>query len=154
MKEFNSIAAFIAHMERAALATVVAEHSGVAKGAEMIRDEARAEIGHYQEAAGQFEAWQALTEHTQDDRVRKGFSPDDPLLRTGDLRDSITCTARGHEAAIGSNSDIAIWQELGTNRIPPRSFLGGAAFRKSKAVIEQIGSRVVWALRGLSPGTS
>jgi hypothetical protein len=52
---------------------------------------------------------------------------DTPLLETGELRDSIGVTIGDREASVGSNNDKAIWHELGTVHIPPRSFLMGAA---------------------------
>lgn len=52
------------------------------------------------------------------------------------------------EAYAGSDSDIAVYQELGTNRIPPRSFLGGAALRKEDEAVEVLGERMMMALVG------
>ncbi|WP_214680105.1 hypothetical protein, partial [Escherichia coli] len=50
-------------------------------------------------------------------------------------------------AHVGSNDDKAVWQELGTSRgIPPRSFLGGAAVRKSAEVRDIIGREMHAAL--------
>jgi hypothetical protein len=70
--------------------------------------------------------WPQLAESTQRERERLGFAANEPLLRTGDLRESIEYTVLPREAAveIGSNDKIAVYQELGTSRIPPRSFLG------------------------------
>jgi hypothetical protein len=53
------------------------------------------------------------------ERVRNGFAANEPLPRTGQLRDSIEWTAQGNEGFVGSNLDIAVYQELGTSRIPP-----------------------------------
>ena len=50
-------------------------------GAEMIEKEAKRPIGTYD--AG----WQPLAESTKRDRVAKGFAEDEPLLRTGEMRD-------------------------------------------------------------------
>jgi len=52
-----------------------------------------------------------------------------PLRETGELRASIEWNAEGNEGYVGSNNDKAVWHELGTARIPPRSFLMGAAMR-------------------------
>lgn len=52
------------------------------------------------------------------------------------------------EGAVGSDSDIAVYQELGTAKMPPRSFLGGAAFRMAEEVAEALGAGVVAALVG------
>jgi HK97 gp10 family phage protein len=66
------------------------------------------------------------------------------------MRDSIgTATSLdGLEVQIGSNSDIAVYQELGTQHMPPRSFLGGAMADKLPEIKEIIGRSVVAALVG------
>jgi hypothetical protein len=51
-------------------------------------------------------------------------------------------------AEVGSNSDIMVYQELGTAHIPPRSILGGAAARKEDEVVKVLGSGVIAALIG------
>ena len=75
-------------------------------------------------------------------------SEDDPLLRTGEFRDSIEHTVQDSVAQVGSNNDVAVYQELGTNRIPPRSFLGGAMAEKLGDVKQIIGESAVAALVG------
>jgi phage gpG-like protein len=62
---------------------------------------------------------------------------DTPLLDTGQLRDSISAYVQMHDdehgrAVVGSDSEIAVYQELGTSRIPPRSFLMMSAKRSEK----------------------
>ncbi|AFS52918.1 phage virion morphogenesis protein [Leptospirillum ferriphilum] len=100
---------------------------------EAIEKEAKAEIGHYQRTdTGPFPEWAELAPSTKRDRVRKGFTENDPLLRTGELRDSITHEVRGVSVAIGSDLDIAVYQEMGTQHIPPRPFLRVAAWRIRK----------------------
>ena len=59
---------------------------------------------------------------------------DTPLLETGELRDSIEWWSKGNEGAVGSNNDKAVWMELGTSRVPPRSFLVEAAVRKEPEI--------------------
>jgi hypothetical protein len=58
------------------------------------------------------------------------------------MRDSIEHVVDGHEAVIGSDLDTAVYQELGTEEIPPRSFLGFAAHEEGHRVAELIGERV------------
>ena len=100
---------------------------------EAIEKEAKAEIGHYQRTdTGPFPEWTELAPSTKKDRVSKGFTENDPLLRTGELRDSIAHEVRGTSVAIGSDLDIAVYQEMGTATIPPRPFLRIAAFRSKK----------------------
>lgn len=73
---------------------------------------------------------------------------DKPWRRTGALHDSITATAAGLEAAVGSNDPAAAPQELGTSRIPPRPFLAPVAVERAQAIAKAIGQSVVAQLRG------
>ena len=124
-----------------------ATHRGLER-ARIVEREAKSEIGSYQGAAGPFGAWPELAESTQADRVALGFSANDPLLRTGEMRDSISHEVGDKEAVVGSSDERAVWQELGTRTIPPRSFLGGAAFRKAEEVANVLGHAAVMGLVG------
>jgi phage gpG-like protein len=88
----------------------------IRKACEMVAEEARRVIGEG------YDYWPALKPETL---ARKMMNT--PLLETGELRASIEWTSSGLEGAVGSNNDKAVWHELGTARIPPRSFLMGAA---------------------------
>lgn len=146
---------FANHLSHLHVAVMAEQERAMHKAGELVEKEAKAEIGHYQSAARPFEAWTPLAVSTLADKGQLGYSPpDNPLLREGDLRDSI-----GHkvemqlgygeiECVIGSNSQVAVWQELGTSKMPPRSFLGGAAVRKSHEVAEEIGRYSIVALCG------
>jgi hypothetical protein len=102
---------------------------------QMIEKEAKRVIGTYDYD------WPKLAESTQADRERQGFPANEPLLRTGAMRDSISyeITAPGEEAIIGSDSDIALYQELGTSHIPPRPFLMPSVIYCEKAAEALIG---------------
>lgn len=145
-----TILEFIAHLATFPLHLHEAKEKALEKAAELIEKEAKAEIGTYQGAAGPFAAWAELADATKDDRAKQGFPENEPLLRTGEMRDSIEHKVDGWagEAAVGSDDDKAVWQELGTDKIPPRSFLGGAAFRKGPEVARILGGTVVKALTG------
>lgn len=149
MMEF-SLTGFAAHLGRLVIAEAIETEHALETVARIVEKEAKAEIGHYQSAAGPFVAWAELADSTKEDRAKHGFPENDPLLRTGEMRDSIEHTVHGHEADIGSNDDKAVWQELGTATIPPRSFLGGAAFRKEHEVVEHIGADTFAYLCGAS----
>lgn len=58
------------------------------------------------------------------------------------------CRHHSGKVEIVSNDDEAAWQEFGTARIPPRSFLGGAATRKEREIRELMGRHVVGASEG------
>jgi phage gpG-like protein len=90
-----------------------------------VRDKAKEAIGTYRYG------WPALGPEAV---AKHG---DTPLLDTGALRDSIGAFVQMHSvghgrAVVGSNEDTAVWQELGTSRIPPRSFLVSSAMRSEK----------------------
>ncbi|WP_182056506.1 hypothetical protein [Pantoea sp. ME81] len=107
-----------------------------------IEETAKEEIGVYQPAVGPFEAWSPLAESTKADRVRSGFTEDDPLLRSGELKNSIESEVVGLAAIVGTKSEIGLWQEVGTDRIPPRPFIGPAYVRKIDPLMESIGRAI------------
>lgn len=103
-----------------------------------IEETAKEEIGVYQPAYGAFESWAPLAEATKADRVRQGYSEDEPLLRSGELRDSIQSEVVGLTAIVGTKSEIGLWQEVGTENIPPRPFIGPAYVRKIDLMLKEI----------------
>ncbi|TXL80223.1 hypothetical protein D9O29_05745 [Pantoea vagans] len=104
-----------------------------------IEETAKEEIGVYQPAYGTFDAWLPLAEATKADRVRQGYSEDEPLLRSGELRDSIESEVVGLAAIVGTKSEIGLWQEVGTSHIQPRPFIGPAYVRKIDPLMDAIG---------------
>lgn len=108
------------------------EHAALEKAAVVVETEAKRVIGTYDYG------WPPLAPSTL---ARK--AADTPLLETGDLRDSIEHNVGGHEAMIGSNNPKAVFHELGTVRVPPRSFLVQAAIHKETEVHHLIGAEVV-----------
>lgn len=114
-----------------------------------IEEEAKEEIGYYQRSdVGPFAAWAELAPSTKKDRVRRGFPENEPLLRTGKLRDSIGHKVTGDGVAVGSDLDIALWQEMGTETIPPRPFLRVAAWRVRREIGKIYGIALKKALGG------
>lgn len=132
--EFNSFGAMGLHLTKLAAVGDAVTHHIAKEGGKAVQTDAKGRIGSYQDGVGPFPAWANLAEATVDDRLRKGFTPDDPLLRTGGLRDSIKVTVDGNDATIGSASEIALYQEQGTDKIPPRPFLGPAGFNSKETV--------------------
>lgn len=124
------------------------KHEALEKAAKIVEKEAKREIGHYQDGGGMFPPWAELADSTKDDRVRLGFSENDPGLRSGDMRDSIEHEVHGDEAVVGSNADELVYFELGTQHQPPRSVLGLAAERKAPEVAEILGESAVMSLVG------
>jgi hypothetical protein len=153
MMEFDLLG-FAAHLSKLPAVMLAEQHHAMEKAANLVEKEAKDEIGEYQQAAGPFAAWDPLAPSTLADKGAKGYAPpDNPLLRAGDLRDSIEHTvsallAQSSEADVGSNSDVAVWQELGTTKMPARSFLGGALVRKEAEVVTLLGQSVYRVLIG------
>ena len=79
---------------------------------------------------------------------RPGEDHSAPWLRTGALRDSISHAAGAREAAIGSNSPIAVYQEMGTRSAPPRPFLAPTAARCGEDAARTVGDAVARVLSG------
>lgn len=154
MSEF-SILSFIEHLGVMGAELVVAEAEGLHKAAEIVKAEAKASVGEYQPQSGPFAAWAPLADATKVDRVSQGYPEDEPELRSGALRDSIESTVLPNmrEAEVGSDSDVMVYQELGTAKMPPRSILGGAAARREQDVVDLLSDRAVIALlpTGMTP---
>ncbi|CAJ0809270.1 MULTISPECIES: hypothetical protein [Ralstonia] len=68
--------------------------------------------------------------------------------RVAALRDSIGHEVKALEASIGSNSDQAIVQELGSAQVPPHPFLGAVALEHADDVQKSVGDAVTAALMG------
>ena len=130
----HSIAEFAASLAGFEAGYLLWEHEALERAGKIVEEEAKRVIGTYDYG------WPQLADQTQDQRARAGFSENEPLLRTGELRDSIEHTVVEHDHAcyVGSNSKIAVYQELGTSRIPPRSFIGGASRVKEHEVHEEL----------------
>jgi hypothetical protein len=114
----------------------------VERACQIIQKKAKAAIGR------EHELWAPLAESTIRDKAAHGYRTPAPLLRTGELRDSIEYTVHGNEGCVGSNLDIAVYQELGTSRIPPRSFLVSSAIASEDKIHRMAGAAAVGALSG------
>jgi len=74
--------------------------------------------------------WPPLAESTIETKERLGYAVPAPLLRTGDMRDSIEYQVDPAELEmiVGSKELKALWQEIGTIKMPPPPFLRTALF--------------------------
>lgn len=124
-------------------------HAGLGTSAQLLEDTAKAEFGEYQPAAGPFAAWPELADATKADRVAKSFPANEPLLRTGELRDSIVHDVGEWEATVGSTSPLMPYHEFGTLHMPPRPVLG-SALQRAWPMIQQIMGQA--AASGISGG--
>lgn len=154
MREFEDFAAFAVHMNRVADTLPMVNRLALGPAADAVRVEARSILGHYQGADQGTPAWQPLAASTMKSRDSKGFSPNEPLLVTGGLRDSIHSSESGPEAVVGSAEARAVWQELGTARIPARPFLAKAGARLSRQVAGFMADVVVSHVASMPVGRS
>lgn len=118
----------------------------VEEACKIVQKKAKAAIGK------KHEMWAPLAERTIADKQHKGFATPKPLLRTGELRDSIQYTVHGNEGAVGSDLKVAVYQELGTSRIPPRSFLVSSAISSEDKIHRLAAATTIAALSGFGPG--
>jgi len=152
MQEFDSFGAFGRHLAKTAAMGEVVTALAAKEGAKLIADDAKAKIGEYQDGVGPFTAWANLADSTVNDRLSKGFSPDEPLLRTGELRDSIEVVSNGSEAGAVSADLVALYQEQGTATIPPRPFLGSAGYQSKKNIEHALGFMLMRWIGGFKLG--
>jgi HK97 gp10 family phage protein len=149
-KFFESPLKFANHLLQAVAKEELALHEGLKASVKLIEQTAKKKIGHYQNESGNFPAWPELADSTKVDRVKQGYSENEPLLREGDLRDSIQSEVKGLTGIAGSKNPIAAYQEYGTSKIPPRPFIGPAAFQNKKKIKAIIG---LAAIEGITGGT-
>lgn len=148
----HSLAGFAADLTKIVAGADLFQHAVMEKACKIVEKEAKRVIGTYDYG------WTELAESTKADRAAHGFPEDEPLLRTGEMRDSIEHRVEveriGFEVVglVGTDNKIAVYQELGTRTIPPRSFLGEAAMHKEHEVHELFGSEMAaTVLLGLKP---
>jgi HK97 gp10 family phage protein len=84
--------------------------------------------------------------------VERKATGDSPLLETGELQNSIEHrvehSGNRSDGFIGTDDDKAEWMEVGTSKIPPRPFMGGALEHVANDLPEIFGRTVVKALKG------
>jgi HK97 gp10 family phage protein len=150
MMKFDNLAGLAAHFER--LAAEAGAQQGLEKAAKLLEEKAKEAIGQYHDAVGPIPAWADLADATKEDRARLGFPEDEPLLRTGELRDSISHEVSGNEAWIGSDSEIAEYHETGTSRMPPRPIFGTALYSNIDEAVDAIGHAAAVHISGTNKG--
>lgn len=148
---FHSLGEMALHLATRPAEVAIELHHGLERIAKKIEAAAKAEVGVYQPSVGPFIGWEELAQDTKDDRVKQGYSENDPLLRSGQRRDDISHSVEGLTAMIGTpesaeTAQIAIYEEFGTEHEPPRPVLGPAAFRNKTAIQMLVGAAVVSGL--------
>jgi len=163
--EFDSPGAFADHLMRVAARLPSAEAVAMDHGAKVIQDAAKESLGHYQPAAGPFGAWPELAERTREERSLQGYTEDEPLKRSGVLGGHIERCAEAREARVGvpdievsheydsrpvNIGAVAEDLEFGTVDMPPRSFIGHAAFVHGEGAAGVVLSIVAAHVSGLT----
>lgn len=147
--EFKDLGSLAAHFDRiAAHAANVKSGAGLEDAAALLTEKARDNVGQYHDAVGPVPAWAPLADATKADRVSQGYTEDDPLLRSGELRDSIGHEVSGNTAWVGSTSDLAPLHEFGTSRMPPRPIFGTALYENISEVVHQVGLTATAKIQG------
>ena len=146
-QEVEGLEAFALHLLAADIAWRETQKMALNKAAKLIKEDARAQIGEYQDAVGNYPAWAPLAESTEDEKARLGAPPDAPLLRFGDLQKSFRSTLVGHDELIVGSTDLNMeWHEFGTVKMPPRPVLGPALLKNMPAIQVLLGGALVEAM--------
>lgn len=100
--------------------------------------------GHYQPG------WAPLADSTLADKANKGFPVPSPLKRTGEMAESYQKELEPAELAVvvGSTEKVALYQEMGTVRIPPRQVLAPAMQHSLPYAADVFGETAVKLLTG------
>jgi len=172
MKRFKNISAFQTFLRDQATGRIAeGKVAGLRAAARIISTEIKGEIGHKQTGDAGFDDWPDLAPGTLEGwdtpqgrlegKIERGFAPpENPLLATGAMRDSIGERFGEDSASIGTDDPVAIYQNEGTEKrgvpfqtgetttpgIPARNFVGRAGFRSAPDAVEAIGAAVVGAL--------
>lgn len=148
MKKFTSMTQFAEYLSRLQPLDDEYKEAALTAIGEYVKEKAKSKFGEYQSESGEFPAWEQLAESTQAQRERLGFEPNNPLYRTGDLMESIDYSVTANKVRVGSDNEIAVWQEEGTPTIPPRPFIGPAMFESVEEIKKILGLMMVNWLTG------
>lgn len=155
MRSFDSFGDFAEHLARIASAAPVALHRGVQDATEVVLEDARDEIGKYQDAiasdrggVGLIPAWEQLAPSTEKQKERAGYPLDAPLLASGGFRDKITKGVVGLQGVVGTEDERGVWFEMGTPHMPPRAVFAPAAIRNEAKVLRILAEAAMAGLIG------
>ena len=144
-KTYSSFGALARALQRAAERLPDTYAASMEASAKVVQQDAKARIGHYQDG------WPALAESTVTEKRRLGYADaenDNPLLRTGERRDSIKVEASARGFVVGSADPVMGYQELGTSTIPPRPVLAPALHHAAPAIAKELGFAIQKTLTG------
>ena len=149
---FASLAEHFARMQYTALSR---NESLLERIGKLVKTTAKSLLGHSHGPLGPFPEWAPLSPSTITGRERAGYVPITPLLASGQLRDDIGYsvsmrTATAGVVTIGSTLDYAAHLELGTSKMPPRSFLGRALHMRVPMIVRMVGESQVFSMTMLA----
>jgi HK97 gp10 family phage protein len=136
----SSFAQLAARLATAEADMKFAKEAILEKACQIVEDRAKAAIGTYEFG------WPQLAQSTQEQRVAQGYSANNPLLRTGELRSSIGHYVDGDVGYVGTNDPNAKYHEFGTSKMPPRPFLGPAVDAAGPKIEKMAGRMVMGAM--------
>ncbi len=146
--KFSSIPQFLDFLRTRPGAVEAAQKRGLEAAGRMFQTTARDMIGE------EIPDWADLAASTVEEKQRLGFtdriSPTDPLYRTGELRASIRSVVDGSRVTLGTDDPVGEWQEFGTQRMPPRPFIGPAVHNDYRDAAELIANYELGAAMGLN----
>lgn len=147
-RRFESLGALAKHFENVATRLPSYEHVMLLEIGHRTAEHAKGKIGNYQPG------WPPLAETTLQGfgrfpgKIQLGYAPpDNPLLRTGQMRDSIGSSVETPSVEVGARDHKAIFHELGTSRMPARPFIGPAMIERMPANIAIIGTGIATTFR-------
>ena len=139
-----NLAEAAARMAAAAIDIEAAKRAALEEACVIVEERAKGLLGHPNDF------WAPLKPET----IAQKGGLNMPLLNEGNLRSSISHTViDSNHAEVGSNSDVAVIQSLGSSRgIPPRPFLSLAAHLEgpavAKVVAKTMGASIAAGLAG------
>jgi phage gpG-like protein len=147
-RHFHSLAELGRHLVECAGRSEVAHVAAVRLSADVLHKRAT-------KIYGDATKLEHLAAATQADRAAKGYSPNDPLLRTGELlRDSLEKSVEGSWAGVGSAEPVHLYHEQGYfnvragHAVPPRPVFK-IALQESAPDIDAIAQDAVAATLGM-----
>lgn len=146
-RTFRGFPELLMFLRTAEMSAQAVQQAGMKAAGKFLVEEARAEIGT------EDQAWPPLAPSTVAEKDRLGYtgrvSATDPLLRTGELRDSIESAVDDRGVVLGSTDPVMVFHELGTERMPPRPVLATTMLRHGDYATEIVAGHVVAAVAGL-----
>lgn len=109
-------------------------HHALEQSLRLLQKDMKGQIGHYQDEAGPYPAWQPLAESTEAIKATLGAPANAPLERHGDLKASFKYETDGVEGIVGSTDPVMVDLEYGTRNMPPRPVVGPALYKNREHI--------------------